>query len=59
MQVKVYHLLKGDYLNYRSFSLIKLNTDIPRYFQIGYAKKFNIREIIRLKSCGSEDEYKL
>lgn len=56
---KVYHLLKGDYLNQRTFSLVKLNTENPRYFQIGYAKKFKIREIMRLKLLDKEDEYKL
>lgn len=34
-------------------------TDSPRFFQVGWSKKFRIREIIRLKITGLRDEHNL
>eukprot|EP00347_Sterkiella_histriomuscorum_P005837 403355081 len=59
-QVKnMYRLLKGDYFKCEQFALIKVLTETPRFFQIGWSKKFRIREILRLRITGQRDEHNL
>lgn len=51
--------MKGDYFKCEQFALVRVNTETPRYFQIGWSKKFRIREILRLMITGFRDEHNL
>lgn len=56
---KVYRLLKGDYFKDEQFSLVKVDTPSPRFLQIGYSKKYKIREILKLRITNVRDEHNL
>ncbi|CDW87826.1 UNKNOWN [Stylonychia lemnae] len=56
---QIYRLLKGDYFKCEQFALIRVLTEVPRFFQIGWSKKYRIREITGLRITGLRDEHNL
>ena len=57
---KCYRFLKGEYFKIDQFSMVRVAIgQINRYLQIGWKKKYHVRELIKLRITGLRDENKL